>query len=126
MKVELKSEGKYEYFKSTDGKDILNLDNQAYYAIPGGKEGNTIESTDPDPDKESSISVGRYFFAEYQHDPEYRETSRIFLEDGPQYRELILPEGLPTKRNENQKKLVHGKNRYSIYQLQDHLSGKMK
>lgn len=119
MKEEFKVEGIYELFKSTNGQIILNLDNQAYYFLPGGWEGEKIESTDPDPDKDSSISVGKYYFFQEGDTNDFTNPGRIFLEDGPQYREIELPEGLPTKNNEPQKKLVHTGKRHSKYHVLD-------
>lgn len=96
MNGELKTEGKYELFTTPDGKKVLNLDNQAYYEV--NKDEGSIASTDPDPDKQSSISTGKYYFADY------KDESRLFMEDGNQFTEIILPERLPTKRDEPVKK----------------------
>lgn len=96
MMGELKTKGKFELFTTPEGEKILNLDNQAYYEL--NKDNGIIRSTEPDPDKFSSKSAGKYYFAEY------KDESRIFLEDGNSFQEIVFPEGLPTKRDEPEKK----------------------
>lgn len=96
MNGELKSEGVYELFKTPEGKEVINLDNQSYYEL-NQSEG-TIQSTPPDPDKYSSTATGKFYFAEYT------EQSRLFLENGDLYEEIIFPDRLPTKRDEPKKK----------------------
>jgi hypothetical protein len=106
---ELKTEGKYELFTTPDGKEVINFDNMAYYSFSEEKDEEFISSTEPDPDKYSSKATGGYYFtgAEKEEDP--RRT--IYLEDGPEFRKIDLPEGLPTKRNEPNKKIVRSKDR---------------
>lgn len=93
---ELKTQGNFELFTTPEGKKILNLDNQAYYEL--NKADGLIRSTEPDPDKHSSKSTGKFYFAEYP------DESRIFLENGNSFQEIIFPEGLPTKRDEPEKR----------------------
>lgn len=101
MNGELKTEGIFELFTTPNGKEVLNLDNQSYYELD--QSNGSIASTEPDPDKQSSTSNGKYFFAEYA------DESRIFLENGNQYTEIIFPDRLPTKRDEPVKKATWSK-----------------
>jgi len=101
MKGELKTQGNFEIFTTPEEKEILNLDNQAYYEL--NESNGSIRSTEPDPDKYSSKSAGKFYFAEFP------DESRLFLEDGDSFREIILPDGLPTKRDEPQKKATWSK-----------------
>lgn len=96
MNGELKTQGKFEIFTTPEGKEVLNLDNQAYYEL--NRDKGSIQSTAPDPDKHSSKATGKFYFAEYT------DESRIFLEDGNLFQEIIFPERLPTKRDEPKKK----------------------
>lgn len=109
MNGELKTEGKYELFTTPDEKEVINFDNRAYYSFSEEKDGEFIASTDPDPDKFSSKATGSYYFTGAENEEDPRGT--LYLEDGPEFRKLELPEGLPTKRNEPKKKVVRSKNR---------------
>ncbi len=109
MNGELKSEGKYELFTTEDGKEVINFDNMAYYSFSKENDGEYMASTDPDPDKFSSKATGSYYFTGAKDEEDPRST--LYLEDGPEFRQVELPEGLPTRRNEPKKKVVRSKDR---------------
>lgn len=123
MRGKLKKEGKYELFKTTKGHDILNLEDKEFYALVSGQKGNLIIHSDSDHKKQKSISKGKFFYADFNNDPEFQDMDHIFLEDGSKYRELILPEGLPTK-SDHQKKLVRTKDKISEKKVKEHVKGK--
>lgn len=109
MKEEMKSEGKYELFTTSDGKEVINLDNEAYYSLSEEQGGEFIASTDPDPDKYSSKATGSYYYTGTEDGEDSGRT--LYLEDGAEFRKLEFPEGWPTKRNEPKKKMVRSKDR---------------
>ena len=123
MRGKLKKEGKYDLFKTTNGNDILNLDDKKFYALVEGQKGDIIVHSDSDHKKEKSISKGKYFYADFDDDPEFQDMQHIFLEDGNKFRELILPEGLPTK-SDVQKKLVRESRKLSEDKVLEHVKGK--
>lgn len=113
MSEELKTEGKYELYRSIDGRKILNLDNEAYYELGEEKENGFMSYSEPDPAKDSSFSTGKYYFAGKDNESGSNGSFKLFLEDGSEFRELQLPEGLPLKRDEPRKKLISTDNRIS-------------
>lgn len=123
MRGELKKEGKYELFRTTEGHDILNLEDKEFYALVSGQKGDLIIHSDSDHKKQRSISKGKFFYADFNDDPEFQDMDHIFLEDGSKYRELVLPEGLPTK-SDHQKKLVRTKDKISEKKVKEHVKGK--
>lgn len=110
----LETKGKYELFRTTDGRETINFDNRAYYSFIEEQGKEMIVSVDPDPDKDSSIATGRYFFAVENQDG---EKGFLFLEDGDDFRKLSLPEGLPTKRDEPKKPVVRSQDRLNESQV---------
>lgn len=121
MKEEMKSEGKYELFTTPDGKEVINLDNEAYYSFSEEHNGEFIASTDPDPEKFSSKATGSYYYTGSKEEEDSLRT--LYLEDGPEFRKLEFPEGWPTKRNEPKKKMVRSKDRLKKEEVLKHIKG---
>ena len=96
MRGKLKEEGSYELFKTTNGNEILNLDDNNFFALVKGQQGDIIVASDSDHKKDKSISKGKYFYADFDNDPEFQDMEHLFMEDGGKYKELLLPEGMPT------------------------------
>jgi hypothetical protein len=105
MKGELKKEGEYELFKTSRGHQILHLQNQGYYALVKGQKGDIIVKSDSDHEKDKTLSKGKFYYADFEGDEEFQDTPHVFMEDGEEFREIILPEGFP-KDKDYQKKLV--------------------
>lgn len=123
MRGDLKKEGKYELFKTSHGHEILNLEDKDFYALVEGQQGDIIVHSDSDHKKQRSISKGKYYYADFDNDPEFQDMIHLFMEDGEKYRELVLPEGLPTK-SDHQKKLVRTKDKLSKSKVEEHVKGK--
>ena len=123
MRGKLKKEGKYDLFRTANGNDILNLDDKDFYALVEGQKGDIIVHSDSDHEKKKSVSNGKYYYADFDNDPEFQDMQHIFLEDGSKFRELILPEGLPTKRDV-QKKLVREDKKLPEDKVLEHVKGK--
>lgn len=104
MKGSLKREGEYELFKTSRGHQIIQL-GQEYYALVRGQKGDIIVKSDSDHEKDKTISMGKYYYADFKDDPDFQDTPHLFLEDNKQFREMILPEGFPQEKD-YQKKLV--------------------
>lgn len=123
MRGKLKKEGNYELFITTHGHEILNLEDKQFYALVKGQLGDIIVHSDSDHKKQDSISKGKYYYADFNKDPEFRDMPHLFMEDGSKFRELILPEGFPTK-SDHQKKLVRTKYKLPKSKVMEHVKGK--
>lgn len=123
MRGDLKKEGQYELFRTIHGHHILNLNDKEFYALVEGQQGDIIVHSDSDHKKQESLSKGKYYYADFDNDPEFQDMVHLFMEDGDKFRELILPEGLPTK-GDHQKKLVRPKEKLSKSKVLEHVKGK--
>lgn len=119
MKGELKREGEYELFKTSRGHQIINLGKE-YYALVKGQKGDIIVKSDSDHEKDKTLSKGNYYYVDFKDDPQFQDTPHLFLEDGDQFRELILPEGFP-KEKDYQKKLVRTDKKLSKEKVLGHV-----
>lgn len=122
MRGKIKNQGKYELFQTTEGHQILNIKNKDFYALVEGQKGDIIVHSDSDHKKEKTISKGTYYFAEFSDDPEFQDMPHLFMQDGSKYRELILPNGFPTK-SDHQKKLVRTSKKLSASKVEEHVKG---
>lgn len=123
MRGDMKKEGDYELFETTKGHQILNLKDQDFYALVKGQQGDIIVHSDPDHKKSKTISQGRFYYADFKDDPEFQDMPHLFMEDGSEFREFILPEGLPRK-SDPQKKLVRTGKKVSRDKVMEHTRGK--
>ena len=123
MRGDLKKEGKYELFRTNHGHNILNLDDKNYYAFIEGDQGDVIIQSDSDHKKEKTVSKGKYYYADFEDDPEFKDMRHLFMEDGDKFKEIILPEGLP-KKKDYQKKLVRTDEKIPKDKVKEHVKGK--
>ena len=63
---------------------------------------------------------GRFYLVDFKDDPEFRDMPHLFLQKGSRYRELLLPNGLPTRRDP-QKRLVVTRKTVPEKKLAQHL-----
>lgn len=122
MRGKIRKEGKYELFETTRGHTILNLENENYYALVEGQQGEIIVKSDSDHKREKSIAEGEYYYVDFEDDPEFIDMPHLFLQDQNEYNELILPEGLPNSEN-YQKKLIRPDGRLSRDKVLQHVKG---
>lgn len=105
MKKELKKEGEYELFNTSRGHQVISLNNKDYYALVKGQKGDIIVKSDANHDKEKTVSKGKFYYADFENNPDFQDSPHLFLEDGDQFKEFILPEGFPEEKD-YQRKLV--------------------
>ena len=122
MRGKLKNEGKYELFETTENHQILNLEDKNFYALVEGQKGDIIVHSDSDHKKQKTLSKGKFYYSDFKDDPAFKDMAHLFMEDGSKFRELILPEGFPTK-SDTQKKLVRPKEKLSKQKVLDHVKG---
>lgn len=125
MRGKLKKEGTHELFRTSHGHHILNLDDKDFYALVEGQQGDIIVYSDSDHKKQKSLSKGKYYYADFKDDPEFKDMRHLFMKDGSKFREIILPEGLP-KKSDKQKKLVRESKKLSEKKVLEHMKGKGK
>lgn len=123
MRGRIRKEGEGELFETTKGNQILNLDDEQYYALVEGQQGDIIVKSDSDHEKKRSLSKGKFYFVDFDDDPEFQDMPHLFIEEGDQYREFILPRGLPDS-NDHQKKLIRSDDMIPKSKVRDHVEGK--
>ncbi len=123
MRGKLENEGHYELFKTINGNQILNLNDNKFFAVVKGQKGDLLIATDEDHQKEKTIRQGNFYLSDFDDDPEFSDMPHLFLEEGEKYREWILPNDKPTQ-GDYQKKLVKSGNLVSKSKVERHVKGK--
>lgn len=123
MRGKIKKEGDYELFETTHGHQILTLDEKEWFALVEGQQGDIMVHSDSDHEKGKTIQKGKYYLADFEDDPEFRDMPHLFMEKGSHYTELILPNGLPTT-SDHQRKLVRTDEKISKAKIREHIEGK--
>ncbi len=123
MSVSVKKSGHYELIETTKGHQILNLNDEDYYALVKGEKGDIAVKSGSDHKKKKLINHGKFYFADFYDDPDFNDVPHLFLQDsGGRYREWILPNGLPSS-SDHQKKLVRSDRLISKNKVERHLEG---
>jgi len=122
MRGKLEKQGNYELFETTNGHQILNLNNKNYFAVIKGQKGDMLIATDSDHEKARTINKGKFYLADFDNDPEFSDMPHLFLQEGDKYREWILPNDEPSKAD-YQKKLVRTKKMVSKSKVEEHVKG---
>lgn len=122
MQGKLEGEGKYELFETTKGHQILNLDGKKWFAVVKGKYGDILVKSDSDHKKKKTLKKGKFYHADFDDDPEFRDLPHLFLEEGDKFREWILPNDAPSNKD-YQKKLVKSDNLVDKSTVEYHVKG---
>jgi len=125
MRGKLEKEGRYELFQTSKGSQILNLNDKTFFAVVKGQRGDILVSTDADHEKKKTVKKGKFYLADFDDDPEFRDLPHLFLQEGKKYREWILPNNYPTK-GDYQKKLVKTNDLVPESKVKNHVKGKGK
>lgn len=123
MRGSIKKEGNGELFETTKGHQILNLNDDKFYALVEGQKGGIIVKSDSDHEKNRSISKGKFYYVDFEDDPEFQDMPHLFIEEGDQYREFILPQGLPEGKD-YRKKLIRSDKMVPKHKVKEHVEGK--
>jgi hypothetical protein len=105
MTAEVRKQGDYELFETARGHRVLALNGREWYAWITGQESPILVKSDSDHEKERTVATGRFYLIDVEDDPDFTDMPHLFLEERGEYRELILPNGLPTE-DDHQKRLV--------------------
>jgi hypothetical protein len=122
MRGKLEKEGKYELFETNHGHDILVLNDNDYYAIVDTSQGHLLVDTDSDHKKDHTVDKGKFYLADFEDDPAFKDMPHLFLKEGKKYKEFILPNDLPGK-GDTQKKLVETDGKLAKEKVMDHVKG---
>lgn len=122
MKVKLEKEGKYELFETNHGHEILVLNDKDYFAIIDTSQGHILVDSDSDHKKDHTVDSGKFYLADFEDDPEFKDMPHLFLKEGKKYKEFILPNDLPTD-SDTQKKLVEPDEKLSKKKVDEHVKG---
>lgn len=120
MPVKIRKKGRYERFETTKGSEILVLDGEMWYALVQGQAGDIIVLTDSDHERRRTLKKGRFYLADFQEDPKFKDMLHLFMEADGAFEEALLPQHLPTQ-GDKQKKLVRTDDRIPKKDLEDYL-----
>ena len=123
MRGNLNKEGDYELFETTEGHQILHLNKKDWYALVNGQQGKIIVKSDSDHEKDHTIQKGQFYLADFEDDPKFKDMPHLFLKKGEKFTEYILPNGLPTEKD-NQKKLIETDEKLAEDKVMDHVKGR--
>lgn len=121
MSRKFEKSGHFELFETSQGHEILKLNQYEYYALISGKKGDLMVLSDANHKKERAIRKGNFLLADFANDAEFQGMPHLFLAKGSDYEELILPNGLPSQ-TDYQKKLIRVKDRVPQSKVIRHLA----
>src|SRR5512138_1029576 len=99
MKGKIENEGYYEIFSTSDGQEILCLNDRKYYEVAKGKSGDMLIGTGSDHPKAETLKSGKFYLVSFGDDAEFRDLEHLFLQEGEKYLEWILPNERPTEKD---------------------------
>ena len=120
MPVETRDRGMYELFETTHGHRILALNEERWFAWIEGDRGEILVHSDADHEKDRTLREGEFFVVDFEEDPKYKDMPHLFLQDGEEFREYMVPNGLPTE-GDYQKKVVTTDERLPRKKLKQYL-----
>ncbi len=123
MAVKVRDKGNYELFVTDEGHRILALNNERWFAWVEGNQGEILVRSDSDHKKDRTLQEGRFYVADFEDDPKFRDVPHLFLQKGDRYQEVIIPNGLPTDQDQ-QKKVIRTDETLSEEDLEAHLGCK--
>lgn len=123
MRGKLQGEGHYELFQTTHGHRILCLDDERWFAVVEGQQSDILVGSDGDHEKADTVRSGKYFYADFENDPEFRDQPHLFLEEGRHFREYVLPQGLPCEKGDKVR-LIRSEAELSAGKVREHVKGK--
>jgi hypothetical protein len=120
MGVKVKAAGRYELREDEHRHRFLVLDGKGWYVWIDGQKSPIIVRAAREHPAARPVQRGRFYLVDFRGDPEFRDMPHLFLQKGARYREFVLPNGLPTKRDP-QKRLVVTRKLISSRKLEQRL-----
>lgn len=119
MAVKIVREGNYELFVTENDNRILSLDGDTF-AIAQGQKGEILTGTGGDHQKKKTENRGNYKLVEFDDDARFTDLPHLFLADGSDYIEHVIPRGLPSEKGEA-RRIVFTDNRIGVQDLNGYL-----
>jgi hypothetical protein len=120
MAVYIQRKGKYELFETSSGNRILALGLNDWYAWVTGQQGEILVRSDADHDRARTVQAGEYYLVDFEDDPKFSDVPHLFLQQNGAFREVIVPNGLPTD-DETPKRVVGTSKSVSVAELKRYL-----
>ena len=123
MKNNLEKKGRYEILETTSGNEIIVLNDNLWFVITQTSQGHILVKTDSDHEKKRTVQKGKFYLADINEDPDFKDMPHLFLEKGDKYEEFILPKDLPTEKA-GRKKVVFTDDKVSEKKVKRHVKNK--
>lgn len=123
MRGKLEKQGQYELFETTHGHQILTLGHKNWYAVVEGQQSDLLVGSDSDHQKKKTIWQGDYYLADFEDDPQFKDMPHLFMQDGKQFHEFVLPNDLPQEKGD-QVRLIRTDKKLSEDKVMQHVKGK--
>ena len=120
MSITIADQGGYELFETNHQHRILMLNDDRWFALIRGQQGDMLVHSERAHERERPIQRGRFYLVDFEQDPKFSDIPHLFLEAGQQYQEWVVPNGLPTKADP-QKRVVLTDETLSKRELEDYL-----
>lgn len=117
MTVHLKQRGDYELYLTDHQNRILALDGERFFAWVETQQGELLVRSNPGHRKERTLRRGRFYFADFEHEPKFKDMPHLFLQRDDRFEELMLPNGLPTDADP-EKKIVKTDETLAVNELE--------
>jgi hypothetical protein len=105
MSATVQRHGRYTMFETPNGNRILALGENLWFAWVTGDQGELLVRSDSDHERDRTIQEGEYYLVDFENDESFTGVPHLFLEENDAFREIILPNGLPTE-SDTQKRVV--------------------
>lgn len=120
MTAKIQRQGRYTLFETPNENRILSLGNELWFAWVGGEQGELLVRSEREHERERTIHEGEYYLVQFEDDASFTDVPHLFLGHNGEFREVILPNGLPTD-DDTQKRVVSTDKAVSAEELKQHL-----
>jgi hypothetical protein len=121
MGIRVKAAGRYELREDEHRHRFLVLDGKDWYVWIDGQKSPLLVRGHPGHRSARPVQRGKFYLVDFRDEPDFRDLPHLFLQKGARYREFVLPNGLPTKRDP-QKRLVVTRKLISPRKLEQRLT----
>ena len=105
MSATVQRHGRYTMFETPIGNRILALGENLWFAWVPGEQGEILVRSDSSHERDRTIHEGEFYLVDFEDDESFRDVPHLFLEENDAFREIILPNGLPTDAD-TQKRVI--------------------
>jgi hypothetical protein len=106
MGVRIEDSGRYALLQDAHGHRFLVLNGERWFVWIEGQKSPLLVRTGPGHAKLRTVRRGRFYLADFEDDPNFRDLPHLFLQSGERYHEFVLPNGLPDDRDPQKRFVV--------------------